>query len=150
MQERLEQDLKTAMRRGDILRRTVIRYLRSAIHYEEIAKGGPLDDNGVISVINRQVRQRHESIEAFRKGNRLDLSQQEESELSVLMEYLPQQMSRNEIAALARQAIKETGASGPSEKGKVMGRLMPQLRGKADGATVNIVVTELLEEQVKT
>ena len=137
------------MRQGDTLRRSVIRYLRAAIGNEEIAKGAPLDDDGVITIINRQVRQRRESIEAFRKGNRLDLARQEEAELAALVEYLPPQMAREEIATLARQVIGEVGAKGPADKGKVMGRLMPQVRGKADGAEVNAVVMELLEELVK-
>ncbi len=146
LQDRLLEDAKDAMRKGDKLRRSVLSYLRSAIHNEEITKREPLSDDEVLTVIGRQTKQRKESIAEYRRGNRPDLMAQEEVELAVLQEYLPEQMSEEEIARLARQAIEETGAQDPKEKGKVMGRLMPQVRGKADGTQVNAIVTQLLEE----
>ena len=91
------------------------------------------------------MRQRRESISEFRKGNRDDLVQREESELAVLLEYLPQQLTPEEIADLARQAVSEVGARGPGDKGRVMGKLMPSVRGRADGSVVNEVVTGILE-----
>lgn len=142
--DRLREDLNQALRKGDKTRLSVIRLLISNINNAQIAKGGPMDDADVLAVLNKQARQHRESIDAFRKGNRPDLLAREEAELAVLLEYLPQQMSRDEIAAAARKVIEEVGARSPSEKGKVMSKLMPQLKGKAQGAEINAVVTELL------
>ena len=142
--DRLREDLNQALRKGDKTRLSVIRLLISNINNAQIAKGGPVDDGDVLAVMNRQARQHRESIDAFRKGNRADLQAKEEAELAVLLEYLPQQMSRDEIAAAARKVIEEVGARGPGEKGKVMSKLMPQLKGKAPGAEINEVVMELL------
>lgn len=146
LKDRLDEDLKSAIRAQDALRRNVLRSLRSEVHNEEIAQQKPLDDDdAIIGVISRQVRQRRESISEFRKGNRDDLVQREESELAVLLEYLPQQLTPEEIADLARQAVSEVGARGPGDKGRVMGKLMPNVRGRADGSVVNEVVTGILE-----
>ena len=146
LKDRLDEDLKSAMRAQDALRRNVLRSLRSEVHNEEIAQQKPLeDDDSIVGVISRQVRQRRESIAEFRKGNRDDLVQREESELAVLLEYLPQQFTPDEIAEMAREAINEVGARGPGDKGKVMGKLMPSVRGRADGSVVNELVTAILE-----
>ncbi len=142
--DRLREDLNQALRKGDKTRLSVIRLLISNINNAQIAKGAPIDDSDVIAVMNKQARQHRESIDAFRKGNRPDLTTKEEAELAVLLEYLPQQMSKEEIAVIARKVIEEVGAHSPGEKGKVMSKLMPQLKGKAQGAEINAVVTELL------
>ncbi len=145
LKDRLMADLQESMKKGDTVRRDVIRYLRSAIGNEEVTrKVESLDDAAVAEIISRQVKQRRESIESFRKGNRHDLVAKEEAELSILTAYLPQQMSRDELTALARQAIKDVGAHGPTDRGKVMARLMPLVKGKADGRDVNEVVAALL------
>ena len=145
LKDRLMADLQESMKKGDTVRRDVIRYLRSAIGNEEVTqKVESLDDAAVAEIISRQVKQRRESIESFRKGNRHDLVAKEEAELSILTAYLPQQMSRDELTALARQAIKDVGAQGPADRGKVMGRLMSLIKGKADGRDVNEVVAALL------
>ena len=133
------------MRKGDVLRRSVIRLLRSEIHNEEIAKRARLEDDGIIGVLSRQAQQRRESIEAFEQGNRQDLVEKEKAELGIILEYLPQQMSREEISVLVRQAIQETGATGPSDMGKVMGRVMPQVKGKAEGREINSIASDLLK-----
>ncbi len=146
LKDRLDEDLKSAIRAQDALRRNVLRSLRSEVHNEEIAQQKPLeDDDAIIGVISRQVRQRRESISEFRKGRRYDLVQREESELAVLLEYLPQQFTPEEIADLAREAVSEVGARSPGDKGRVMGKLMPMVRGRADGSVVNEVVTGILE-----
>ena len=142
--DRLREDLNQALRKGDKTRLSVIRLLISNINNAQIAKGAPVDDGDVVAVMNKQARQHRESIDAFRKGNRPDLTAKEEAEMAILLEYLPQQMSREEIVAVARKVIEEVGASGPGEKGKVMSKLMPQLKGKAPGAEINAVVMELL------
>jgi len=144
LKQKLTDDLKQAMRAGDKVRRSVIRLAMAAIKNAEIARHAALDDTDILGIIAKETRQRQESIEAFRQGNRQDLVAQEEAELAVLKEYLPRQMTREEIIAAARQVIEEVGAQGPSDKGKVMPKLIAQLKGKADGREINAIVTELL------
>jgi uncharacterized protein YqeY len=144
LQERLRDDLNQAMKRGDKSRRLVLRLALAGVQNAEIAQGSPLDDSGVLGIIAKEVRQHRESIEAFTQGNRPDLVSQEETELAVLLEYLPQQMSREEITRVARQVIEEVGARGVKDKGKVMPKLVAQLKGRADGRDINAVASELL------
>ena len=134
------------MREQHVLRRSVLRLIRSEVHNEEIALQKPLDDDdGIVGVISRQVRQRRESIYEFRKGQREDLVEREEAELAVLLDYLPPQLTPEELTVLVQRVIQDMGVQGPGDKGKVMGRLMPQVKGKADGSAVNEVVSKLLE-----
>jgi len=144
LKQKLADDLKQAMRGGDKVRCSVIRLTMAAIKNAEIARRATLDDTNILGIIAKEARQRHESIEAFRLGNRQDLVTQEEAELAILNQYLPQQMTRDEITAAARRVIEEVGAQGPGDKGKVMPKLIAQLKGKADGREINAVVTELL------
>ena len=148
LQDKLLEDTKEAMRNRDKVRRSVLNFLRSAIHNEEIRKQSQLKDQDVIEVISRQAKQIKESITEFTKGNRLDLVAKEQADLLILEEYLPVQMSKAEILKIAELAINNINPEGPGDKGKVMGQLMPQLRGKADGSLVNEVVTQLLEEKL--
>ena len=119
MKSRLEDDLRQAMRDRDTLRRDVIRYMRSEIRNQEIRVQDDLDDQGVIQVLSRQAQQRRDSIEAFSEANRNDLVEKEQAELAIIIEYLPQQMSREEITELVRQVVTEVGAEGPGDMGKV-------------------------------
>ena len=144
LKQKLTDDLKQAMRSGDKVRRSVIRLLMAAIKNTEIAQQATLADADILGVIAKEVRQRHESIDAFKLGDRQDLLAQEEAELAILNEYLPQQMTREEIITAARQVIEEVGALGLGDKGKVMPNLIAQLKGRADGREINAVVTELL------
>lgn len=144
LQEKLMADLKEAMKGGDKTRLEVIRMVRARIKNAEIAKQKSLDDSDVLDVIAKEAKQRRESITEFKKADRQDLSDKEEAELAILLEYLPQQMSREEVLAAARRVIEEVGARGPGDKGKVMQNLIPQLKGKAEGRDINEVVTELL------
>ena len=147
LRERLREDLKDAMRARDVVRRDTIRLVQAAIKNVEIERrGAELSDADVVVVMQRQVKQRHESITQYEQVNRSDLADVERAELAVIEAYLPQQMSREEIVVTAQAMIEQLGASGPSDRGKVMGGLMGQLRGKADGAMVNAVVGELLAE----
>jgi uncharacterized protein YqeY len=118
--------------------------LLAAVKNAEIARQGELEDADILGVIAKEVRQHRESIEAFKQGDRADLVAQEEIELAILNEYLPQQLTREEVAEAARLVIAEVGAQGAGDKGKVMSRLIAQLKGKADGREINAVVTELL------
>ena len=142
--EKFQEDLKEALRKGDTTRRDTIRLILSALNYSQIAKGAPLEEGDVLAVLQKEAARRRESIEAFSKGNRPDLVAQEKAELQVILGYLPPPLTREEIAQAARQAIAESGAQGPKDMGKVMGRLMPQLKGRAEGQEVNAIVQELL------
>jgi len=144
LKDKIKEALKAALKRQQGTEVSTLRLLLSEIRYAEIAQQKPADDGKVLDVIAREVKRRRESIEAFRKGNRGDLAEQEEAELAILMSYLPEQMSREEIIAAARAAMDMVGARGPSDKGKVMGQLMPQLKGRADGREISEVVSELL------
>lgn len=143
-----QNELKDALRSGDKTRLSTVRLVVSAIKYAEIDKGGDLDDSDVLGIISKEARRRQESIDAFKQGNRADLVAQESAELAILRKYLPQPISREEIIVAARQVIAEVGAQGPQDKGKVMPRLIAQLKGKAEGKDINAVVTELLAASV--
>jgi uncharacterized protein YqeY len=144
LKDSIQEALRGALKRQQRVEVATLRLLVSEIKYAEIAQQKPADDNKVLDVIAKEVKRHRESIEAFKLGNRGDLVAQEEAELAVLMSYLPEQMSQAEIMAAARQVIDAVGAKGPSDKGKVMSQLMPQLRGKADGKEVSDIVSELL------
>ena len=145
LRQKLLDDLKQAMKGGDKVRRSVIRLVIAAIKNTEIARQTALDDDtDILGIIAKEVRQRRESIEAFKQGNRQDLVAQEEAELTILNEYLPRQMTREEIIVAARQVIEEVEAQGLDDKRKVMPQLIAQLKGRADGREINAVVTELL------
>ena len=144
LKQKLETDLKQAIRAQDNVRRSTIRLVMAAIKNAEIAQQTTLDDPGILGVITREVKQRHESIEAFKQGNRADLVAREEAELAILQEFLPEPMTREEVIAEARRVIAEVGAQGPRDKGKVMPQLIAKLKGRADGKEINEVVTELL------
>jgi len=153
LKEQLPEDLKSAMRASDAVRRDVLRSLLTAISNAEIARVNVKDetasrqglsDPDVLDVIQKQVKQRRESAEEYRKGGRAELAEREEAEAAILTAYLPAQMSRDEIAAEVRTAIAETGAAGPAGKAKVMPVVIGRLKGRADGRTINEVVTELL------
>ena len=144
LKQKLTDDLKQALRDGDKVKRSVIRLVMSAIKNAEIARQAELDDGSILGVIAKEVRQRLESIEAFNQGNRQDLVAQEEAELAILQRYQPEQLTREEVIVEARRVIEEVGAQGPADKGKVMSKLIAQLKGKADGREINAVVTELL------
>ena len=145
LQQRLVSDLRQAVKEGDDRRKSLIRLVLAGVKNAEIDKGAQLDDSGVIDVISREVKQHRESIAGFSKGNRQDLVAKEEAELAILYEYLPQQLSREEIAQAARDIIEQVGARGPGDKGKVMSQLMPQLKGRAEGREVTEVVATLLD-----
>jgi len=146
LKQKLTDELKQAMRAGDKMKCSVIRLVMAAVKNAEKARQADLEDGDILGIIAKEVRQRNESIEAFKQGNRQDLIAQEEAELAILQEYLPQQMTREEIIVEVRRVIEEVGAQGPSDKGKVMPKLIAQLKGKADGRDINAVVTELLAQ----
>jgi uncharacterized protein len=146
LKETLPVELKDALRAGDKVKLATIRLILSAINYAEIDQQKQLDDPGVHAVIAKMIKQRKESIEAFKAGNRQDLVDKEEAELKILESYMPKQLTRDEVKAEAKKVIAEVGANKPQDMGKVMGKLTPMLRGKADGKEVAAVVTELLKQ----
>ena len=140
----MNEEIKTAMRSGDSLKRDVLRMANNALKYAEIEKGSSLSEEEELIAIRMKIRQRKESIESFRSGGREESAQQEESELAILEEYLPQQKDREEVIAIVTESIKSVNALGISDKGKVIGNVMSQYKGSVDGALVNEVVQELL------
>lgn len=148
LKDRLMDDLKASMIKKDEIRKSTIRMVRNAIKNAEIDSGRELNEGEILAVIAKEAKIRRESITEFQKGNRPDLVAVEEASLRILQEYLPQQMNRQEIEAEARLIINELGTSGPPQMGDVMRRLMPRLKGRADGRLVNEVVTDLLKNLV--
>lgn len=151
VRDQLRSDLRDAMRARDVPRRNTIRMLEAAIKNAEIDKrGAELADADVLAILQRQVKQRRESIEQFEQGGRKDLADNERVEIGIIEQYLPTQLSRDEVEVRARAVIEQVGASGPGDRGKVMGMLMRELRGQADGSLVNAVVGELLVESTES
>lgn len=147
VRDQLRSDLRDAMRAKDAPRRNTIRMVEAAIKNAEIDKRGKeLAESDILAILQRQVKQRRESIEQFEKGGRDDLADKERVEIAIIEQYLPTQLSRDEVEARARAVIEQVGASGPGDRGKVMGLLMRELRGEADGSLVNAVVGALLDE----
>lgn len=141
---KLTEDMKTAMKAKDAARLSTIRMLISAIKNKEIDQRRELSEEEAAAVISTAVKQRRDSIEQFKTGGRQDLVDKEEAEVAILLSYLPQQITEDEIREIVKSAIAETSATSGKEMGKVMKVIMPKTKGKADGALVNKVVKELL------
>ena len=144
LKEKLRTDMATAMRDGDNDKRNTLRMLLAAVKQVEVDSQKTLDDAGVQSVLNKQAKQRRESIVDYEKAGRAELAANEQMELTIIESYLPQMMGKEEVAAIAKQIIADLGVTYMKGMGQVMGRLMPQLKGQADGRIVNEVVRELL------
>jgi uncharacterized protein YqeY len=140
LKERLDQDLKVAMREKAQLRLDTIRMLKSAIKYREIELMKPLDDAGVLSVIASEIKRRRDSVEQYRAGNRPELAEKEEREIAILQAYLPQQLSEDELRAKVDEAVAKVGAQGPKDMGAVMKALLPEVQGRAEGKVVSDLV----------
>ncbi len=145
LKEKLRADLATAMREGDVQRRDVLRMMLAAIKQVEIDDRKTLDDDGVQEVLRKQVKLRQESIVDFEKAGRPSEVERERAEIVIIADYLPQMMSREEIEQIARGIIDELGVTDVKAMGQVMSRLMPHVKGKADGRVVNEVVRSLLQ-----
>ncbi len=140
----LETALKDAMRAGDDTGKRTIRMAISAIRLAEVEKGSPLDEAAAITVLQKEVKSRHEAIADAQRANRLELAAASEAEIVVLENFLPQPYSPAELEALAREAISEAGAASPADMGKVMKVLTPRLQGRATGGQASQVVRQLL------
>jgi len=142
--EQIQEDLKRSMKARDGNRVSVLRLLLSSIRNREIEKKDTLSEEEVLAEINSSAKRRRESIDAFQKGDRMDLVEKEESELVILQEYLPEQLSPEEIKGVVVDVVKAVGATSIADLGKVMKELMPKLQGKADGKLVSKIVQEVL------
>ena len=145
LRDRMEEDIRNSMRQRDTARVDALRFLKFAVQAVEKERRETLDDTAMTEVVSKQVSDRRDSVKAFRDGGRDELADKEAADLAVLEEYLPPQLTRDEIVALIQEVVADVGASGPRDRGKVMGRLMPQVRGKADGAEVNRLAGEILD-----
>ena len=137
LKDRLLEDMKSAMKKKDTIRKSTITMVRAAILQKEKDEKVKLDDAGVVGIIAKEVKQRKDSIPEFERGNRPDLVDKLNTEINILMEYLPQQLTEKEIGKIVLQTISEVGATGMKDMGKVMGALMPRLKGRADGKLIN-------------
>jgi uncharacterized protein YqeY len=141
---RLEDALKDAMRAHDEQRKRTLRMALSAIRQVEIDKGQTLDDNGVLGILQKEIKSRNESIADAERAARSDLIAANQAEIAILEEFLPQPLSQAELEALVKQAIAESGATSPKEMGQVMKLLMPRLAGRASGDQANQIVRQIL------
>jgi uncharacterized protein YqeY len=144
LRDRITEDMKSAMRAKDAARLSTIRLLLAAIKQKEVDERIVVDDAQVLAILEKLVKQRRDSIEQFRRGNRQDLVDHETAELAVLAEYQPEQAGADEVSAAIAEAIKATAAKGPSDMGKVMAILKPKLAGRADMAAVSTMVRAAL------
>ncbi|MBU5675668.1 GatB/YqeY domain-containing protein [Alkaliphilus sp. MSJ-5] len=145
LKERLADQLKNAMKNKDQLRKNVITMIRADIKQIEVDKRVELTDEEVIEIISKQAKQRRDSIEEFKKGGREDLVEQAAQEVDVLMEYLPEQLSEEEIETIIKEVIADTGATSMKDMGKIMATAMPKLKGRTDGKVVNQIVRKILQ-----
>jgi uncharacterized protein YqeY len=147
LREKISVDLKASMKAGDKTRLETLRTLRAALMEKEIEKRGTgkeMTDEDEVGVLVSSAKKRRESIEQFSNGGRHDLADQETRELAIIQEYLPKQMSKEEIVPVVREVIAQTGATGPADFGKVMPQVMKQLKGKADGRLIQELVRQSL------
>lgn len=148
LRERIDADLKDAMRAKDELNTSVLRMLKSAVKYKEVEPGakGPLDDAAILQVIATLIKQRRDSVEQYKAANRADLAEKEDKEIGILQRYLPAQLSADELRAEVQKAIAESGARAPKDMGLVMKVLMPRVQGKAEGKAVSEEVKNQLSK----
>ncbi len=149
LKEKINNDLKDAMKARDALKTSCLRMIIADIKNTSIAKQRKLKDEDIIEVLQRQVKQHKDSIEGFKKGDRQDLVDKEIKELEIIRGYLPEQLTPDEIKDIVKQAIEETGARERKDIGKVIGTVMPKVKGMADGKLVNKIVVEQLTKSGK-
>lgn len=146
LKERLADDLKAAMKDKDVIRKNAVQMVRAGILQIEKDKKITLDDEGVLEVIAKQLKQRRDSLPDYEKSGREDLIAGLKAEMDVLMEYLPAQLSREELEKIVSEAIEKTGASSMKDMGKVMAAVMPATKGRADGKEINEIVKAILNK----
>ena len=144
LKERLDADLKTAMKEKDAVKLSTVRLLKSAIKYREIEVMKPLDDAGVQAVIASEIKRRRDSVEQYRAGKRQDLADKEEAEIAILQAYQPPPLSASELSAMVDEAIGRVAAQGPKDMGAVMKSLLPEVQGRAEGKVLSEMVKQRL------
>lgn len=144
LKERLMDDLKVAMREKDQLRKSVVTMIRAAVKQVEVDNRVELDDESIVEIITKQVKQQRDAIEEFAKGGREDLVDSAKAEIEIMLDYLPKQLTEEEITEIVSQVVNEVGANSPKDMGKVMSALMPKIKGRADGKVVNKIVKQFL------
>ncbi|PWV95405.1 hypothetical protein DFQ01_1277 [Paenibacillus cellulosilyticus] len=145
LSERLNDDMKQAMKNQDKFKLTTIRMIRASIKNAEIDLKRPLEDSEVLDILSREIKQRKDSLQEFNKAGREDLAKDVAAEIDIIGVYLPEQLTEEEIKSIVLQTIQETGASSKAEMGKVMTALMPKVKGRADGKLVNTIVQQSLQ-----
>lgn len=144
LKEKLQQDMKEALKSGDSFKRTLLGMVLSAVKNKEIEKRSELGEDDTIAIISSEIKKRKDAIEQYEKGGRLELAEQEKNEAEMLMVYMPEQMSEEDVRTEVKKAIAETGAKDIKEMGKVIGAIMARVKGKADGQVVSRLVKEEL------
>jgi len=144
LKERLLEDMKTAMRDKDVLKKNAVQMARAAVLQVEKDNRITLDDDGIVDIIAKEVKKRRDSLPDYEKSGRQDLIDNLKTEIEILMQYLPRQLSEEELEALVKQAILETGALSAKVMGRVMQAVMPRVKGRADGRMINLMVKKLL------
>ena len=144
IKDKLKDDLKAAMLEKDTIRKNVVQLIKAGVLQVEKDKKITLDDEGVLDVIAKQLKQRRDSLPDYEKSGRDDLIAQLKREMELLMEYLPQQLTRDELVEIVKDAIAQTGASEIKDMGKIMAAVMPKTKGRADGKEINAIARELL------
>jgi len=142
--EKLKQALKDAMKSKDALEKRVVRMALTSIKNAEIAKGEPLDESEVLAILQKEVKARRETIEGAEKAGRDEMIAEAEAEIEFLQQFLPQPLTSEELEAIVREVIDEVNASSPRDMGRVMGALMPRIRGRADGGEASSLVQKIL------
>ncbi len=145
LKEKIQKDFIEAFKAREEIKSSVLKMLQAAIKNAEIEKKGELDDGQIIQAISKESKKRKDAMAAFEKGGRNEMAEKEKKEFDILSAYLPEQMPEDDVRRLAEKAVKESGASGMREFGKVMSILMPQIKGRADGLLVGGIVKQLLE-----
>ena len=146
LKERLADDLKAAMKDKNVVRKNAVQMIRAGVLQIEKDKKITLDDEGVLDVIAKQLKQRRDSLPDYEKSGREDLIAELKAEMDVLMEYLPAQLSKEELSEIVKQAVITTGASSMKDMGKVMAEVMPKTKGRADGKMINEIAKAMLAQ----
>jgi uncharacterized protein YqeY len=147
LSEKLSDDYKEALKAGDKSRVSILRMIKAAVKNREIEKGSSITDDEISSILRTFIKRANESIGQFSKAGRMDLAEKEKEELSIMQGYLPRQLGEEEVRGFVNESIKEVGATGPKDMGKVMKAVMAKTKGLADGKLVNNLVRETLEAQ---